>query len=90
MIKPDLDTSLDSVNNTNDNDDQCSITSSVKRRINHLSNNSIKKCGRRRRDKNAEKLKPGRKSVEELREKFSNQLLEIWKTAKDLKVFFFI
>lgn len=88
-IKPDLDASLDSLNNTIDNDDQSSITSSTKRRINRLPINTKDRRSCRRRDKNAEKLKPGRKSVEELREKFSNQLLEIWKTAKDLKVFYF-
>lgn len=85
-IKPDLDASLDSLNNTIDNDDQSSITSSTKRRINRLPINTKDRRSCRRRDKNAEKLKPGRKSVEELREKFSNQLLEIWKTAKDLKI----
>lgn len=90
-IKTDPDVSQDSLNNTVDQDEQNSIPPSAKRRMSRLSFNNKERRSRRdrRRDKGGEKLKPGRKSVEELREKFSNQLLQIWKTAKDLQVFFF-
>jgi hypothetical protein len=33
-----------------------------------------------------EKQKPGRKSLEELREKFTGKLLEVWKVARELKM----
>uniref|UniRef100_A0A915DFK5 Protein polybromo-1 n=1 Tax=Ditylenchus dipsaci TaxID=166011 RepID=A0A915DFK5_9BILA len=34
----------------------------------------------------AEKQKPGRKSLDELREKFTSKLMEVWNVARDLKM----
>lgn len=39
-----------------------------------------------RRKPDEEKLRPGRKSMEELRDKYCNRLMDIWNAAKDIKV----
>lgn len=55
-------------------------------------NDSIKQekkaINRRRRVNPEEKLKPGRKSIEELREKFAKVLIDVWQDIRDLKVIF--
>lgn len=57
----------------------------IKPALENLSSLRTERTGRRR-QRHGIKMRPGRKSMEELRDKYTNKLMDIWNAAREIKV----